>query len=294
MRYEFIKQHVPQGQIRRYCEVLKVNRSGYYAWLDREPSQRQVEAATLSAVIREIHAASQENYGSPRVTRELQGLGYQVGHNRVAKLMQAAGLRGVMPRKTYRTTVADPGAAAIPDLLERDFSADKPNQKWVSDITMLPTGEGKLYLAVIIDLFSRKIVGWAMRADMSRTLVIQALMMAIIHRNPAPGLIHHSDHGSQYTSQDMQDLLALHGILPSMGSVGDCYDNAVAESGFATIKKECVHRYKFVTRQAAKTAIFQYIEVFYNRNRRHSSLGYLSPLAFENQFHQPLPLTRVH
>lgn len=273
------------------CKVLEVSRSGYYAWQQRPESARQRDDQALRGTIREIHRQSRGTYGSPRIHAELQARGYRCSRKRVARLLQQAELAGYPRRKRVRTTQADPQAAYAPDLLQRDFQAQVPNQKWVADITYIPTAEGWLYLAVVVDLFSRMVVGWALLPQMTADLVLLAVQMAVNRRQPPADttLIHHSDRGGQYTSTAVQDLLARHQIRASMGSTGDCYDNAAMESFFSTLKRECVVRHIFTSRAVARTVIFDFIEVFYNRVRRHSALGYLSPLAFEQVYHDTHP-----
>ncbi len=290
MRYTFIAAHKTVFPIQQLCAALQVARSGYYAWQQRPPSARAQADATLVRVIREIHHASRGTYGSPRIHAELQAQGYRCGRKRVARLMRAAGLVGCPQPSPPRTTQADPTATPMPDLLQRDFSATAPNQKWVADISYVATAAGWLYLALVVDLFSRMVVGWAMLPQMTGDLVLLALQMAIHRRRPPQHLIHHSDRGSQYTSRSVQDLLARYHIQASLGTVGDCYDNAAMESCFATLKRECIHRYTFATRAIARTVIFEFIETFYNRVRRHSTLGYLSPYDFEQlYYHDKLP-----
>ncbi len=273
------------------CKLLEVSRSGYYAWQQRPESARQRGDQALLGTIREIHRQSRGTYGSPRIHAELQARGYRCSRKRVARLMQQAELAGYPRRKRVRTTQADPQAAYAPDLLQRDFQAQAPNQKWVADITYIPTAEGWLYLAVVVDLFSRMVVGWALLPQMTADLVLLAVQMAVNRRQPPADttLIHHSDRGGQYTSTAVQALLARHQIRASMGSTGDCYDNAAMESFFSTLKRECVARHIFTSRAVARTVIFDFIEVFYNRVRRHSALGYLSPLAFEQVYHDTYP-----
>lgn len=273
------------------CKLLEVSRSGYYAWQQRPESARQRADQALLGTIREIHRQSRGTYGSPRIHAELQARGYRCSRKRVARLMQQAELAGYPRRKRLRTTQADPQAAYAPDLLQRDFQAQAPNQKWVADITYIPTAAGWLYLAVVVDLFSRMVVGWALLPQMTADLVLLAVQMAVNRRQPPADttLIHHSDRGGQYTSTAVQALLARHQIRASMGSTGDCYDNAAMESFFSTLKRECVTRHIFTSRAVARTVIFDFIEVFYNRVRRHSALGYLSPLAFEQVYHDTHP-----
>lgn len=278
-----MKAHEHRYSIGRMCGVLKVGRSGYYAWRKRNPSARAQANQELMEEIRRVYLKSRGRYGSPRIHAALLREGIVCGKNRVAKLMRRAGLVGRRPRRRYpRTTKRRPGAIPAPNLLSRHFGAQRPNQKWVTDITYIDTAEGWLYLASVLDLFGRKIVGWAMADHMGSELVRSALKMALLQRQPDAGLLHHSDQGSQYTSCDYLDLLQAHDCQISMSGKGNCYDNAVMESFFSTLKTECAD-VQFETRAQAKLAIFEYIEVWYNRQRLHSSLGYLSPLEFEAQ-----------
>jgi len=286
-RFAFIHAQRTDYPIRVLCDVLDVSRSGYYAWRRRPPSARAQEDARLLAAVRQAHHDSRGTYGSPRLHRALVRLGYRCGRHRVARLMRQAGLRGIPHRKSVRTTRRAADATAIPDRLARDFTAQAPNEKWVSDITYIPTGEGWLYLATVLDLYSRRVVGWAMATHMRAELVLEALQMAYARRGAPQNLIYHSDHGSQYTSAMVQTWLTEHQIQASMGSVGDCFDNAVAESFYAILKRECVHRQTYATRREARTHIFEFIEVFYNRQRLHSTLDYQSPAEFE-QAHRTL------
>ncbi len=262
------------------CRMLGVSKSGYYAWRDRPPSRRALQDALLTEKIREIHSRSRETYGSPRVHAELRSLGIGCGRRRVARLMRAAGLRGCVRGKKRRTTRRDPWAVRAPDLLRRDFVAAQPNRIWLADITYIPTQEGFLYLAFILDVYSRRVVGWSMANHLHSELVAAALEMAIDRRNPSAGLIHHSDRGAQYTALSFGKRLKEAGIVPSMSRVGSALDNAISESFISTLKSEIgVSRY--LSRQAARVSIFEFIELFYNRVRRHSSLGYLSPYEYE-------------
>jgi putative transposase len=264
------------------CRVLEVSRSGYYAWLKREPSARAKANAQLLEAVREIHDESDGTYGAPRVHAELveRPQGPKASLNRVARVMRTAGLQGVSPRKWARTTVRDEKARPAPDLVNRDFTATGPDQLWVADITYVPTWAGFLYLAVVLDVWSRRIVGWAMATHLRAELVIQAMDMAWVQRMPKD-VIHHSDQGSQYTSFAFGRRCTLMGVRPSMGSVGDAYDNAMCESFFGTLEAELLDRYTFRTPVAARSAVFRYIEGWYNPKRRHSALGYQSPANFE-------------
>jgi putative transposase len=264
------------------CRMLGVSKSGYYAWRSRPPSERRGQDALLTEKIREIHSRSRETYGYPRVHAELRSLGIGCGRRRVARLMKAAGLRGCMRGKKRRTTRRDPRAAPAPDLLGRDFVAAQPNRVWLADITYIPTREGFLYLAFILDTHSRRIVGWSMDSHMRTELVVGALEMALWRRKPSVGLVHHSDRGVQYTAISFGKRLEEVGIVPSMGRTGTALDNAMAESFIATLKTELlVHRRHFPDREVARSAIFEYLEGFYNRRRLHSALGYKSPVSYE-------------
>jgi putative transposase len=264
------------------CRVLDVSASGYYAWAKRPVSGRAVMDAALIGEIRAAHAASRGTYGAPRLHVDLADAGIHVSRKRVARLMRIAGLAGVSRRKSTVTTVRD-GARQAPDLVDRNFTADEPNMLWVADITYIPTWAGFLYLAVVLDAFSRRIVGWSMATTLHRQVVLDALDMALWQRQPN-GVIHHSDQGSQYTSIEFGKRCREAGVRPSMGSVGDAYDNAMAESFFATLECELLDRHRFKTQAEARIAVFGFIEGFYNLRRRHSSLGYLSPIKFESQF----------
>lgn len=262
------------------CRVLEVSTSGYYAWLKRPPSQRTQEDAKVLKRIREIHHRSKETYGTPRIHAELAAQGIKVGRKRVARLMQAAHLQGVSRRKFYVTTRRAKKGRPAPDRVQRDFSAEGPNRLWVADITYVPTWAGPLYLAVVVDAWSRRVVGWAMTTHLRTQLVLDALQMAIRQRN-SKGVIHHSDQGSQYTSLAFGHRCREAGILPSMGSVGDCYDNALCESFFATLECELLDRVPLRTIKEGRQAVFVFLEGWYNPHRRHSSIDYLSPIQYE-------------
>jgi putative transposase len=266
------------------CRVLDVSSSGYYAWSKRALSRRAKDDAGLIERIRAIHAASKGTYGAPRIHAELKANGIHVGKKRIARLLRQAGLAGVSRRRFVTTTVRD-GARQAPDLVERDFTAGRPNLLWVADITYIPTWAGFLYLAVALDAFSRRIVGWAMATTLHAQLVLDALNMALTTRRPKD-VIHHSDQGSQYTSIAFGKRCREAGVRPSMGSVGDAYDNAMAESFFATLECELLDRRRFKTQAEARMAVFEFIEGFYNPRRRHSSLGYLSPVDYERRHEQ--------
>jgi putative transposase len=264
------------------CRVLDVSSSGYYAWVKRPPSARAVTDAALIVEIRAAHAASKGTYGAPRLQIDLADAGIRVSRKRIARLMRNAGLAGVSRRKGAITTVRD-GARQAPDLVDRNFAADRPNMLWVADITYIPTWAGFLYLAVVLDACSRRIVGWSMATTLHKQVVLDALEMALWQRRPSD-VIHHSDQGSQYTSIEFGKRCREAGVRPSMGSVGDAYDNAMAESFFATLECELLDRRRFKTQAEARIAVFEFIEGFYNPRRRHSSLGYLSPMKFESRF----------
>lgn len=259
------------------CELLCVSRTGYYAWLRRPESQRKSEDEALSKLIKEIHEESNGEYGSPKIHRELRRRGTQCGRKRVARLMKKDGLKAKTVRKFKATTNSDHNLPVAENLLNRDFTPAEPNRSWAADITYVWTKEGWLYLAVVIDLFSRAVVGWSMSERMTRTLVMNAFTLAVMRRNPPPGLIHHSDRGSQYASGDFQRLLERHGAICSMSRKGNCWDNAPAESFFALLKRALVFHNQYETRSQARQSIFEYIERFYNRKRIHSSLGYRTP-----------------
>lgn len=282
MKFRFIQEHLQQFSIQAACDVLEVSRSGYHAWRKRPRSGQATRREELARKIQVVHQENRCVYGSPRVCRALQAQGESVCENTVARVMRQYGIRAKSKKKFVpRTTDSLHDQPVAENLLNREFAADRPNQKWVTDITCIPTDEGWLYLAGVLDLFSRKIVGWAMADHLRTDLVSEALQMAIQHRCPGEGLLHHSDRGVQYASEDYQQLLDEHHMEVSMSGRGDCWDNACAESFWGTLKTELVHHERFATREAARRAIFEYIEVFYNRKRLHSSLGYLSPEAFE-------------
>jgi putative transposase len=280
--YHLIDAEKANFPVRVLCQVLGVSRSGYYDWRDRPSSKRSREDAILTAKIGETYRRSRETYGSPRVHAELRELGIRCGRKRVERLMRQAGLRGCMRGQRRGTTRRGKGAAAAEDLVKRNFVATRMDTIWVADITYVATTrEGFLYLAFILDVYSRRIVGWAMENHLRTELVVDALRMAVWRRKPAPGLVHHSDQGVQYTALSFSEGLKEVGITPSMGRTGSALDNAMAESFISTLKAELVSRLEFPTRQAAKTAIFEYLETFYNTRRLHSSLGYRSPADFE-------------
>jgi putative transposase len=280
-RFRFIDAEKAYFPVSMLCRVLKVSKSGYYAWKNRPPSRRSREDAALTEKIREVHQRSREIYGYPRVHAELRALGLRCGRRRVARLMRKAGLQGCLRGRKRRTTRRDRHAVPAPDLVRRNFSATGPNLLWTADITYVNTEEGFLHLAFVLDVHSRRIVGWSMADHLRTELVVDALEMAVWRRKPAAGLVHHSDRGVQYTALSFGKRLEEAGIVPSMGRAGSALDNAISESLVATLKAELVHRRRFSTREAARSAIFEYLEVFYNRRRLHSALGYRSPADYE-------------
>jgi putative transposase len=281
MRYEFVAGHEGEFRVKAMCRVLGVSRSGYYAWCSRPESQRTQANRRLMVQIREEYQLSRKTYGSPRIHAALRKKDVICSRKRVARLMRLDHLAARRARKRIpRTTQRDPEAIPAPNLLNQDFSSPAPDRKWVSDITYIDTAEGWLYLAVVLDLFSRRVVGWAMDEHMEASLVQKAWLMAVSQRSPTTGLLHHSDQGKQYTSEMYQHSLAAYRCQLSMSRVGNCFDNAAMESFFSTLKTECATG-QFASRAHARTAIFEYIEGWYNRQRLHSSLGYLSPVEFE-------------
>jgi transposase InsO family protein len=286
VKFAFIAAEKATFPIGVLCAVLGVSRTGYYAWGTRPAAPRTREDQQLAVEIAAVHAASRRRYGRPRVLRELRDRGRRTSGKRVARLMRAQGLWARRPRRFRTTTITDPALAVAPNVLNRCFTAPAPNTVWVTDLTYLWTAEGWLYLVVILDLFSRRVVGWALRDRMTRHLALEALTMALGRRQPPTGLIHHSDRGSQYASGEYRRALAARGIVCSMSRRGDCWDNAVAESFFSTLKLELAYETTWPTRAAARTDVFEYLEVFYNGQRRHSALDYLSPIAFERRHEQ--------
>jgi len=283
MKFQFIADHRQEFPVRRMCRVLGVSASGFYAWRQRRPSARKMANDKLLSQIKQVHAESRGTYGSPRVHAVLVQQGVTCGRHRLARLMQQQGLRAKGKRRYKRTTNAVHPYPIAANVLNQEFMAQAPNKKWVGDITYIPTGEGWLYLAAVMDLYSRRVVGWAMADHMKQELTVKALSMALSQCRPKPGLLHHTDRGCQYAATQYRALLHQHQIQVSMSRSGNCYDNAPMESFFATLKAELAHYGGYGTRQQARAEIFEYIEVFYNRRRRHSSLGYLSPLQFEQE-----------
>jgi transposase InsO family protein len=290
VRFQFIDDHQREFPVNLMCQVLQVARSGFYAWRRRSPSATAERRTQLTEQIRQMHERSRAVYGSPRVHRDLLAEDVRCSKNTVAKLMRAAGLRSKR-RQRFRVHTTDsrhPHPIA-PNRLNRAFCQPRPDQAWAADITYIRTAEGWLYLAVVIDLCSRKIVGWATSDSLAAELCLRALEKAVRERRPPRGVLHHSDRGVQYACDAYQELLTRHGLQPSMSRRGNCYDNAVTESFFGTLKTELVHHERYATREAARQNLFEYIEVFYNRRRRHSSLGYVSPLEYEQN-----PLVSAH
>ena len=281
MRYRTMKANAGRFRIGWMAKALDASSNGYYSWLKRPESPRRKENKRLAVEIKAVHEASGKTYGSPRIQAELAVKGLFCSRGRVARLMKEQGIKAGQKRKFRVTTDSKHSLPVAPNRLDRRFEAKRPNQAWLADITYIPTREGWLYLAAVLDLHSRKIVGWSMSNRMKRQLVIDALLMAIWQRKPDRGLLHHSDRGSQYCSREYRNMLNRHGIVPSMSRKGDCWDNAPMESFFHTLKTELVHRRNYKTRQEAISDIFNYIETFYNPKRRHSSLGYMSPAEYE-------------
>jgi putative transposase len=286
VRFAFIRAHANEHAITTMCRVLAVSKAGYYAWVKRPPSARAKADAQLAVAIRAVHRRSRATYGSPRVHAELRATGVRVSEKRVARVMRAAGVRAKQRRRFRVTTDSRHGEPVAPNVLARQFGVGQvggADRVWAGDITYVPTREGWLYLAVVLDLASRRVIGWAMRHTLERGLTLDALTMAVAQRRPAAGVLHHSDRGSQYAGGDYQALLTQHGMRCSMSRKGDCWDNAVVESFFATLKAELVDDADWATREEARTALFEYIEGWYNRQRRHSSLGYRSPVQYEQE-----------
>ena len=281
MRFRFVEEHRGKAPTERLCQIMDVSPRGFRAFRSRPMSQSQRTDMVLLAHIREQHKLSLGSYGRPRMTEELKELGFDVGHRRVGRIMRRNSISVVRTHKYKVTTDSNHKFNIAPNLLNRNFSADQPNQKWVVDISYIWTREGWLYLAVVLDLYSRRVIGWAVSNRMKKDLAIRALKMAVALRKPPKDCIHHSDRGSQYCSHEYQKLLRKHGFKASMSGKGNCYDNAAMETFFKTIKAELIWRHSWQTRRDAEVAIFEYINGFYNPRRRHSALGWKSPLAFE-------------
>ena len=281
MKYAFIKRYRSQFAIIRMCEALGVSESGYYAWRERPPSRRDQEDAGLLEKIREIHQRYRQACGSDKTWRLLKADGVACGRHRVARLRRSYGIEAIRMKRFRGSYAARNSEPAADNVLNRHFSTRKPDEVWVTDTTFIPTRQGTLFLAVVIDLYARQVVGWAMGASNNKQLVCGALNMAVAHRQPTAGLLHHSDRGSTYTSSQYKELLIEHGMVMSMSRVGNCHDNAVAESFFANLKNELTFHHDFKTRREARSAIFDYIEIFYNRKRPHQTLNYASPVEYE-------------
>ena len=288
MKFAFIRAHQKEFPVEVSCEVLGVSRSGYYAWSRRAPSAAAERRGDLTRRIRQVHRESREVYGAPRIHRELRSGGVRCSKNTVAKLMREAAIRSKTRRRfVVRTTDSRHSHPIAPNRLNRCFEQASPNKAWVADITYIPTAEGWLYLAVVLDLHSRRVVGWATSDSLAAELSCRALRMAIERRSPVGGVLHHSDRGVQYACDEFQELLGKHGITPSMSRTGNCYDNAVMESFFSALKRELTHHESYLTREGARQSLFEYIEVFYNRRRLHSAIGYVSPADYENRDRGP-------
>jgi putative transposase len=283
-----MKQYSQQWTIQEMAKVLEVSRSGYYRYCQQKLSQRQRENGDLLERIKTLHLQSRQTYGSPRIQAALKAQGFIISRQRVARIMQKAGIRAKMQQlfKTKKTTRVNAQHKVAPNLVQQNFTALQPNKSWMADISYVFTLEGWLYMAVILDIFSRRVIGLAMADSLQTELIIKALQQALMRRQPATGLWHHSDRGCQYTSRAFQNLLKAQGIICSMSAQGYCYDNAAVESFFHTLKTEHIYFEKYETREQAKQSIFEYVEVFYNNERRHSSLGYVSPAEFERHYYQ--------
>jgi putative transposase len=281
MRYRVIREYDRRYPIRLMCRVLAVSAAGYYAWRSRPESARSIQTRMLRSAIRVIHQESRETYGSPRIWDAIVKQGHRVGEHRVARLMCQDGIRAKTVTKWRATTQSQHQFPVAANTLDRAFTVEAPNRVWAGDLTYVGTQEGWLYLAVLLDLYSRRVVGWAMGPRLTGELAEQALLMAVMNRTPRAGLLHHSDRGSQYAATSYQRRLAEYGLIPSMSRKGNCWDNACVESFFGTLKRELVYHRHYATRDEATQEIFEYIEVFYNRQRRHSTLGYHSPAEYE-------------
>jgi putative transposase len=284
VRFAFIQAEKASFPVAAMCRLFGVTRQGYYAYANRPPSPRVEQERTLGEIVRRAFVASGETYGSPRVLRELRKAGIAVGKRRVERAMRGMGLTPPTPRRHVRTTIQERSHPVAPNELARDFTAKRPNERWVTDITYVWTREGWAYVAAILDLFSRAVVGWAVDSSLSTALPLEALRRAVQRRRPSAGLLHHSDRGCQYTSNEYREALGKLGITVSMSRTGNCWDNAVAESFFSTLKNELIHRRQWSNRTELHSAVFQYVEVFYNRRRMHSSLDYRTPAEAEEEY----------
>ena len=281
MKYAFMKAHQDQFKVTRMCRALEVSRSGYYSWRDGKESQRSEKNRAILVEIQKVHEENRQAYGAVKTWRELRAQGVQCGRHRVARLRRQVGIEARRKRRFRITTQSRGGMIGAENKLKQRFELGVRDRAWVDDITFIATGSGWLYLAVLLDLYSRRVVGWAMSERIDQQLVLDALNMAIRQCRPRPGLIHHTDQGRQYWSTAYVEMLKKHGMLQSMSRIGNCYDNAVAESFFSSLKNELVNHCSFKTREEARAAVFEYIEVFYNRQRRHQSLNYVSPAEYE-------------
>lgn len=284
MKFAFIHAEKASFPVAALCRLLGVSRQGYYAYASRPPSKRLKRDQALQQSVQQVHAESRGTYGSPRVLAALKQRGQPASKRRVERALRSLGLRGRAPRRWRSTTRANPRHPVVGNVLDRDFTASRPNERWVTDITYIWTDEGWCYLAAILDLFSRSVVGWALDSTLSTSLPLAALDMAVRRRRPSPGLLHHSDRGCQYTSTEYRDVLAALGVAVSMSRKGNCWDNAVAESFFGTLKTELIYGRTWPTRLELRAAVFEYIEVFYNRRRLHSSVAYRTPAQVESDF----------
>ena len=283
MKYGFMRAHQDQFKVLRMCRALQVSRSGYYSWRDRKESKRSEENRTVLIEIKKVHEGNREAYGAVKTWRELKAQGIECGRHRVARLRRQAGIEARRKRRFRITTQSRAGVIAAENKLNQCFEVGAVDRAWVGDITFIATGSGWLYLAVLLELYSRRVVGWAMSERIDQRLVLDALIMALGQWRPQPGLIHHTDQGRQYSSTAYVEMLKMHNMVQSMSRRGNCYDNAVAESFFSSLKNELVNHCSFKTRDEARTAVFEYIEVFYNRQRRHQSLDYVSPVDYERE-----------
>jgi len=281
MRYQAMRDHEERVPVRVMCRALAVSPAGYYAWAARPESRRTAANRRLVTMIRAIHTESRNTYGSPRIHATLQAQGQRIGERRVARLMRLSAIRAKTVKQWQATTNSAHPYPVVPNTLNRQFAVAHPNQVWAGDITYVWTAEGWLYLAVVLDLYSRRVIAWGMGSRLTQELATAALTMAIEHRRPASGVVHHTDRGSQYAATRYREVLASHGLTASMSRRGNCWDNAVVESFFHTLKTELVYHRHYITREEARQDIFEWIEVFYNRVRRHSTLGYMSPMEFE-------------
>lgn len=286
MRYQFIEQYKQEFPVVVMCRVLEVSESGFYAWRKRSACKRHREDAQLTQAIRQVFDQHQGRYGSPRICREIKDQGRKISRKRVARLMREAQLYAKRKHRRVLTTRRDPSHPVAPNVLNREFTAAAPNTKWVTDITYIPTTQGWLYLAVILDLYSRAVVGWSMSTTCDELLAENALVMALARRCPRAGFLHHSDRGCQYTSRAYRSHLEQVGAVVSMSRKGNCWDNAAMESFFGSLKEECVGTQVYSSQEQARLALFEYLEIYYNRRRRHSALGYVSPLVYEQRGHE--------